>query len=267
MPVRHDSAQRWVEMEILVPGTPEQVWRALATGPGMTAWFAPTSVEERVGGAIRFDFGGGVSSKGTVTLWQPPLRLGYEERGWNGDAPPVATEVSVTGRGGNQCVVRMVHSLFTTRDSWDGELESFEGGWPSFFEVLRIYLAEFAGSEAACARAMASSPHDGRETWTRMTKALGLAGADAGERRESSAPAPAVTGTVARIKQDSQSRELLLRLEKPGRGILLLGSFAMAGQVRGSLCLYLYGSEAPQIAAAVEPEWAEWLPQLLNAAD
>lgn len=267
MPVRHDSQQRWVEMEILVPGTPEQVWQALATGPGMTAWFAPTAVEERVGGAIRFDFGGGVSSSGTVTQWQPPLRFCYEERDWNADAPPVATEVVVTGRGGNQCVVRMVHSLFTTRDSWDGELESFEGGWPAFFEVLRIYLAEFAGSEAACARAMTLSPHGEREAWTRMIAALGLSGADVGDRRESAPPAPALAGTVARIRQDSRSREILLRLEKPATGILLLGSFAMAGQTRGSLCLYLYGSQAQQIAAAIEPEWTEWLPQLLDSAD
>jgi hypothetical protein len=31
--------RRWVEMELIVPGTPEQVWRAIATGPGISAWF------------------------------------------------------------------------------------------------------------------------------------------------------------------------------------------------------------------------------------
>ena len=53
MPVKKDdSGRRWVEMEFLVPGTPEQVWQAIATGPGMSAWFTPTTVDERVGGAI-----------------------------------------------------------------------------------------------------------------------------------------------------------------------------------------------------------------------
>jgi hypothetical protein len=34
MPVKKDnSGRRWVEMEFLVPGTPEQVWHAIATGP------------------------------------------------------------------------------------------------------------------------------------------------------------------------------------------------------------------------------------------
>jgi hypothetical protein len=40
MPVKKDdSGRRWVEMAFLVRGTPEQVWRAIATGPGMSAWF------------------------------------------------------------------------------------------------------------------------------------------------------------------------------------------------------------------------------------
>ncbi len=54
---KDDSGRRWVEMEFLVPGTPEQVWQAIATGAGMSAWFTTTQIEERVGGAISFDFG------------------------------------------------------------------------------------------------------------------------------------------------------------------------------------------------------------------
>ena len=84
MPLRKDdSGRRWIEMEFLVPGTPEQVWQAIATGPGMSAWFTPTTVDEKVGGDIRFDFGadscGENTSSGTVTEWQPPVRFAYEE--------------------------------------------------------------------------------------------------------------------------------------------------------------------------------------------
>jgi uncharacterized protein YndB with AHSA1/START domain len=267
MPVRHDSEKRWVEMEILVPGTPEQVWQAMATGAGMTAWFTPTQVEEQVGGRIAFDFGdGGVGSTGIITHWAPPSRLCYEERDWNADAPAVATEVLVTNRGGNHCVVRMVHSLFTTRDSWDGELEGFEAGWPGFFEILRIYLAEFAGTEAACARAMTVTPQDVSGAWKRMTAALDLTGADVADPRESPASAPIFSGTVARIQQSASSRELTLRLEKPCRGVLLLGSYAMGEKTRGAACLYLYGDDAQRVAKAVEPEWADWLSKVLGVA-
>ena len=60
MPLKKDDdGRRWVELEFLVPGTPEQVWQAIATGPGMSAWFTPTTVDECVGGAIEFDFGEG----------------------------------------------------------------------------------------------------------------------------------------------------------------------------------------------------------------
>lgn len=107
MPVKKDgSGRRWVDMEFLVPGTVEQVWHAMATGPGMTAWFTPTTVDERVGGAIEFDFGEG-TSEGVVTEWDPPHRLAYEEHGWSGEAPPVATEVVVTSHSGDRCVVRI----------------------------------------------------------------------------------------------------------------------------------------------------------------
>ena len=36
---RMATGKRWIEMEFVVPGTPEQVWQAVATGPGNTAWF------------------------------------------------------------------------------------------------------------------------------------------------------------------------------------------------------------------------------------
>ena len=31
-----------LEFSVEVPGTPEQVWQAIATAKGMSAWFLPT---------------------------------------------------------------------------------------------------------------------------------------------------------------------------------------------------------------------------------
>jgi hypothetical protein len=40
MPIKKDgTGKRWVEMEFIVPGTPEQVWQTMAPGPGNAAWF------------------------------------------------------------------------------------------------------------------------------------------------------------------------------------------------------------------------------------
>src|SRR5688572_11275809 len=189
MPIGNDGTSRWVEMELLVPGTPEQVWQAMATGPGNAAWFVKGEIEPRVGGKFKLDFGQGATSSGEVTAWEPPHRLGYVERDWQQGAPPVATEITITSRSGDQCVVRMVHTLFTASDEWDNQVESFEQGWPSFFAVLRVYLAHFAGATAASFMIMRPVSDDAYSAWLRMGEALGFAGANVSERRsDASAP-------------------------------------------------------------------------------
>ena len=63
MSVKKDPSGRrsvQVEVEVEVPGTPEQVWAAIATGPGISSWFVPTEVDGRAGGKIACDFGGGM---------------------------------------------------------------------------------------------------------------------------------------------------------------------------------------------------------------
>ena len=165
------------------------------------------TIEERVGGAISFDFGdencGEDISSGKVTAWDPPVRVAYEEYGWNGDAPPVATEVTVTARSGDRCVVRMVHTMVTDKDDWDGELESFETGWPGFFEILKVYLEHFAGAQAATVRASAVSPGGEKQAWSKMTGALNIAGANVGDRCETPDGTPRLAGRVERIHQDA----------------------------------------------------------------
>jgi uncharacterized protein YndB with AHSA1/START domain len=265
---RDDSGRRWVEMEFLVPGTPEQVWQAIATGPGMSAWFTTTEIEERVGGAISFDFGdencGQNISSGKVTAWNPPVRLEYEEYGWNGDAPPVATEVTVTARSGDRCVVRMVHTMVTDKDDWDGELESFETGWPGFFEILKAYLADFAGEQAATVRASAVSPKGEKQAWSTMTGALHIAGVDVGDRFETPDGTPRLAGRVERIHQDAVSREVMLRIDQPAQGIAVVGACTVGDEGRVMASIYLYGSDAVDIAATEQPKWTSWVRGLLE---
>jgi uncharacterized protein YndB with AHSA1/START domain len=95
-----------VRTEIEVPGTPEAVWDAIATGPGIACWFVPAEVDGRVGGEIVTHHGPYGDSKSVVTAWEPPRRFAYEERDWAEDAPPWATEILVEVRAGGTCVVR-----------------------------------------------------------------------------------------------------------------------------------------------------------------
>ncbi|WP_286149372.1 SRPBCC domain-containing protein [Mycobacterium sp. IS-1496] len=266
MPVRKDDGRRWVEMELVVPGTPEQVWDAMATGPGMSAWFTPTTVEERVGGALHFDFGGGAVQRGVVTGWEPPRRLTYEEHEWSGIGTPgpLATEITVTARSGGTCVVRMVHSLFADGDDWDDELEGFEAGWPGFFDVLRLYLRDFAGRPATPVRVMAEYPGDVADGWSRLASGLGLAGVDVGDRPEPSSQAPEFGGAVERIDQTREARRVMLRLDRPGVGIAIVGAYPLGERMRAMVSLYLYGDSAADLAAAQQQEWSRWLDGVLG---
>ena len=260
MPFRMDgTGKRWVEMDVLVPGTPEQVWQALATSNGNAAWFTAAAIEGKIGGVLRFDFGGDMTSSGTVTAWEPPLRFGYLEFDWAEGAPPLATEITITARSGGQCLIRMVHSLFTSSDDWDDQMEGFEGGWPGFFDVLRVYLPNFAGMNAASFMAVTSARADHLPTWMRLLDSLKLAGANVGEHRSAALEPERLSGVVARVHLDARQRYILLHLDGPHPGIVLLGTYAKGESINVSVCRYHYGDDAAAALAVSEPRWREWL--------
>jgi uncharacterized protein YndB with AHSA1/START domain len=41
------NGRRSVQIEVVVPGTPEEVWQAIATGPGISSWMVPAEFEEQ----------------------------------------------------------------------------------------------------------------------------------------------------------------------------------------------------------------------------
>lgn len=260
MSVKTDcTGHRSVVLDIDLPGTPEQVWQAIATGPGITAWFVPSEVEERDGGTIGFHFGPDMVAAATITGWDPPRRFAYEERGWNGDAPPLATEFVITPRDGGGTTVRLVHSLFADGADWDGELEGMESGWPPFFAVLRHYLARWPGQAASSIRPTGFFPGTTVEAWTAVTEALGLAGAGVGDRRRAPAGAPWLAGTVEALMTDDRHSEVLLRLDEPAPGVALVGSYSWGGRVRVAISLYVYGPDAKAVVAREAPRWDAWI--------
>ena len=265
--IKEDSGRRSVQLEFEVPGTPEQVWHAIATGPGISSWFVPTEVEERNGGAITFHLGPGMDSSGSVTAWEPPSRFAYEERDWGPDAPPLATELLVEARSGGTCVVRLVHSLFANGDAWDDQLESMESGWPSFFNVLRLVLTHFQGQPCSSLRVMGTGPEPESKAWEELTGALGLAGAQEGERRSTSATgAPPLGGVIERRGDGKHFHELLLRLDEPTPGIALAGAYTWGGKVHVAISFYLFGDRAAVVAARDEPLWQAWVSEQFATA-
>ncbi len=261
MPVKIDDAgRRSVEAEIEVPGTPEEVWQAIATGPGISAWFVPSEVEERVGGAVVCNFGPGMESLSTITAWEPPHRFVAESRDDLGsDDPTVATEWSVRARSGDTCVVRVVHSWFMDNDAWDEQYEGHTYGWLSFFHVLRAYLTHFRGRPGASFQVVGSAPEPKEAAWAALTEPLGLAAAAAGQRVATPAGAPPLAGIVEWAGQPAWPEELLIRLDDPAPGLAHLVPHPMGGQIIFTTRFYLYGEDAAAAVARAEPAWQAWM--------
>jgi uncharacterized protein YndB with AHSA1/START domain len=250
---------RSVELELQVAGTPEEVWEAIATGRGISAWLHPTEVEERLGGRFRFDLGA-AAHQGTVTGWDPPRRFAQEVT-WEpaGDLPParVATEWLVTARDDGTCLVRMVMSGFGTEAGWDDELEGMAAGMRAALAALAVYRRHFPGRRAAWVRVSAPPPGPPAAAWAELTGALGLAGAAAGQRFAAGPGTPELAGVVERVGDDAYGHSLLLRLERPGPGLAELGPVGRDGAL--GLQARLYGDDRAEIAAAEQPAWAAWL--------
>jgi uncharacterized protein YndB with AHSA1/START domain len=253
---KDDPPKRYVQVEVEVPGTPEQVWQAIATGPGFTAWFAPTEIEEREGGAVVFHMGPGMDSHEVITAWEPPHHFAAEDRDWMPGAPPCALEIHVEAKSGGTCVVRLVNSLYTSAADWDDQLESFEKGWPSFLEVLRVYLTHYPGQRCSPVQVTGAGEGPEARVWADFTAALGLAGAVVGERRTASgAGVPPLSGIV----EQSEENMLRMRLDEPAPGSAVLGGCAWGGQVLVSVSLYLYGDEAPAVVDRDRAAWQAWM--------
>jgi uncharacterized protein YndB with AHSA1/START domain len=265
MSVKNDaSGHRSVQAEVQVPGTPEEVWRAIATGPGISSWFVPTQVEERVGGAVKADFGPGMESESTITAWDPPHRFAADSQDMGPDSPTIATEWIVEAQAGGTCVVRVVHRWFASTDDWDAQFEAFEGGWPAFFRILRLYLAHFSGQPCTPLQVVGMVPEPLSDAWSRLTGPLGLSGAALGQPVSAPDGAPSLVGVVENVGPEAHP-ECLIHLERPAPGIAHLFAMFMGGMVCLPIRFYLYGDRAAAAAAREEPVWQAWLAERFPA--
>lgn len=267
------AADYSIELEVEVPGSPEQVWDAIATGPGIAAWFVPAEVAPRAGGTIAFDMGNGMDAAGKVTRWEPPRRLAYEEIWEPADAASesrLATEFLVEARSGDTCVVRLVTNVFGSTSDWGDELESMREGWTNFLQNLQRYLTDFAGQ--ACSTVMATGQVMGSQEqgWEALAATLGLPSPlpSAGARIESRADgAPAFGGTVEQIVDMDHHRGLVLRTDDPAPGVAMVVVYSWRGEFHTYFHGYYFGDDAPRIAERDQPRWSAWMAEHFPMAE
>ena len=130
-----------VRKDIEVEATPEEVWEAIATGPGIDSWFmGRNEVEPREGGTVRMTLPAW-TLEATVTAWDPPHRL-RTETGESEDGRFMAFEYLIEGRGAGSTVLRFVHSGFLAGDDWETEYEALKSGDPMYIQKLAEYLLD-----------------------------------------------------------------------------------------------------------------------------
>lgn len=158
------------EVEMAV--TPEQVWEAIATGPGIDSWFMGHN-EVEAGVAVTGAFGGYEPRHG-VTAWEPGKHLAY-----GGEREPdgrfMAYEFLIEGRDRGTTVLRMVVDGFLPGDDWQDEFEAMLAGGTMFWRTLVEYLEHFAGRAARPVTAFGPQVSDWPAVWAALHRRLGLA--------------------------------------------------------------------------------------------
>lgn len=250
--------ERRLELHVELDATPEQVWEAISTGPGISAWFVPHQVEPREGGAVAAQFGSGFDVTGRVTAFDPRTRRFAHG---SAEAPPEGTadyafEFLVEGRDGGGTVLRFVQTGFLD-EGWEGEYDSFHTGWDLFFGNLRSYLEHFAGQPVRNVLAMGWTDGSAADIWPVFHRALGLDGHPAVGDEITLAPdgPEPITGVV-----DVASREFLG--VRSAHGLHRIGAEGEAG-CGVSAYHYFYG-DGPDVTGATV-DWQNWLTRLFPA--
>ena len=160
--------------EFEVDATPEQVWEAIATGPGLDSWFmGRNEVEPKEGGTARVTHPGW-TLESTVTTWDPPSRFATRSPE-SEDGSRHAFEYAIERRDQGSTVVRWVHSGFLG-DQWEAEYEGMSEGDPMYFNMLAQYLTYFRGRTGTPIDAYGPRVTDRKGAVAVFGDALGLTG-------------------------------------------------------------------------------------------
>jgi uncharacterized protein YndB with AHSA1/START domain len=158
-------------LDATVPASPEQVWDAIATGPGISSWFVGRT--EIDGATVRTSFGDDWIPAGTVTTDDRPHHFAYHT-----DTAPdgrfIAYEYLVEGRDRSATVLRTVTSGFLPGDDWTDEYEAMQYGTELFFATLVEHLRHFPGRTATPVTAFGPPITDWPAAWHTLSDALGL---------------------------------------------------------------------------------------------
>ncbi|WP_026877809.1 SRPBCC family protein [Jiangella gansuensis] len=224
--------------EVTLDATPEEIWAAIATGPGIDSWFmGRNDVDGGEGGTVRTAFGG-YTPEYSVTSWEPQRRLAYT----SGSAPDgrfVAYEFLIEGRDQGSTSLCIVTSGFLPGDDWEDEFDAMTKGNAMFFRTLAEYLSHFAGRIATPVTAFGPPVADWEAAWSALHAELGLpeSGVTAGDGARLRMDGAELTGTVYYVNAHTlgiRTDDALFRFLKGFRGPMIASHHVFADAARHS---------------------------------
>lgn len=261
------TGRRRVSVSVEVSGSQEEVWEAVASGPGISGWFLPTELQLGFDGEparLVVHLGPHTSRAAEIKEWEPLSRFRAVAEDLPGSGPPLWTEWTVEPLALG-CRVQVEHWLETHSDEWDSLLAQAAEGWSGFFRVLSVYLGYFSGKRCQACTLLITTPDPVDKAWETLAEPLGLYRAVVGERVKSEMDAPILAGVLEFAGDESSPYQALLRCDEPAPGIACLQIARMHGWNVPTVRLYFYGEQSAITVSREEPHWQAWLSQLFSS--
>jgi uncharacterized protein YndB with AHSA1/START domain len=182
-----------VRDEFTVDATPEAVWEAIASGPGVDSWLMGRTEVDSANKSTTFTMFDEVS-RSAITAWEPGHHYAIKEDE-NPDGTFMAMEWLIESRDGGGTFVRFVHSGMLG-DDWEAEYKGLSVGDRAYMKKLAVYVQHFAPRTATSLLFLPGPT--AAQPWEAMTAAVGV-GADAAAGQPARLTVPGiepVEGTV-----------------------------------------------------------------------
>lgn len=158
-----------IRLDATVHATPEQIWDAIATGPGISSWFiGSTDID---GDTVHTSFADGAMPTTTVTANDRPHHFAHRS-GTDTDGRFIANEFLIEAGDRSATVLRTVASGFLPGDDWADEYEAMRYGTELFFATLVEYLHHFPGRATTPVTAFGPPVTDWPTTWRNLHAAV-----------------------------------------------------------------------------------------------
>lgn len=157
-----------IRRENELPAAPEQVWKAVTTGPGNLGWLFPMEIEPWEGGAV---------SRGpcTVTVWDPPRRFACRRETKEGFSATLEYVIEARDDGSStlRAVIRWVNRGIID-DGWETKADAAEKTCDFYYHTLGQYLRYFSGRPATYVEAEQPAASTEANAFTVLRRGLGL---------------------------------------------------------------------------------------------